>query len=141
VLQLSVVAVEREAHAPPRRASAPSYASATTDLVNYTPGTYESALKDGGRVASSTGAAGEGAGRTNVMASPMRENLERVGALLADGSLRISVQRTYDFAQAPEALAHWRPSTPRASWPSTSPDELGVISLSDLTAARAQRVR
>ena len=39
------------------------------------------------------------------MASPMRENLERLGALLADGSLRISVQRTYDFAQAPEALA------------------------------------
>jgi NADPH:quinone reductase len=34
-----------------------------------------------------------------------RENLERLGVLLADGVLRIPVQATYEFAQAPEALA------------------------------------
>jgi NADPH:quinone reductase-like Zn-dependent oxidoreductase len=39
------------------------------------------------------------------MATPTRENLERVGALLADGSLRMPVQATYEFAQAPEAIA------------------------------------
>jgi NADPH:quinone reductase len=83
----------------------PDGVDALIDLVNYTPGTYELALKDGGRIASSTGAAGEGDGRTNVMASPTRDNLERLGALLADGSLRIPVQRTYDLGQAPEALA------------------------------------
>lgn len=83
----------------------PDGVDALIDLVNYAPGTYESALKDGGRVASSTGAAGEGDGRSNVMASPTRDNLERLGGLLADGSLRIPVQRTYDLAQAPEALA------------------------------------
>jgi NADPH:quinone reductase-like Zn-dependent oxidoreductase len=83
----------------------PDGVDALIDLVNYAPGTYESALKDGGRVASSTGAAGDGHGRSNVMASPTRDNLERLGGLLADGSVRIPVQRTYDLAQAPEALA------------------------------------
>jgi NADPH:quinone reductase-like Zn-dependent oxidoreductase len=83
----------------------PDGVDALIDLVNYAPGTYESALKDGGRVASSTGAAGEGEGRANVMASPTRENLERLGGLLADGSLRVPVQRTYELAQGPEALA------------------------------------
>ena len=33
------------------------------------------------------------------------ENLQRLGALLADGTLRIPVQATYALAQAPEALA------------------------------------
>jgi NADPH2:quinone reductase len=83
----------------------PDGVDAQIDLVNYAPGTYESALKDGGRVASSTGAAGEGEGRANVMASPTRENLERLGGLLAGGSLRVPVQRTYELAQGPEALA------------------------------------
>lgn len=83
----------------------PDGVDALIDLVNYTPGTYEGALKDGGRIASATGAAGEGGGRTNVMANPTRENLKRLGALLADGSVRVPVQRTYDLTQAPEALA------------------------------------
>ena len=30
---------------------------------------------------------------------------ERLGALLADGTLRVPVQATYPLAQAPEALA------------------------------------
>jgi len=83
----------------------PGGVDALLDLVNYAPGTYDSALKDAARVASPTGAAGEGPGRTMVMAAPTRENLERLGALLADGTLRVPVQATYQFAQAPEALA------------------------------------
>src|SRR5215216_4316849 len=83
----------------------PDGVDALLDLVNYTPGTYDAALKDGARIASPTGAAGEGPGRTMVMAAPTAENLQRLGALLADGTLRVPVQRTYPLAQAPEALA------------------------------------
>ncbi len=82
----------------------PDGVDALIDLVNYVPGTYDTALKDGARAASPTGAAGEGPGRTMVMAAPTADNLQRLGALLADGTLRVSVQATYDLAQAPEAL-------------------------------------
>jgi NADPH:quinone reductase len=83
----------------------PDGVDALLDLVNYEPGAYDAALKPGARVASSSGAAGEGPGRTNVMAEPTAENLQRLSALLADGTLRIPVQATYELAQAPEALA------------------------------------
>jgi NADPH2:quinone reductase len=83
----------------------PDGVDALLDLVNYAPGTYEAALKPNARVASPTGAAGDGPGHTNIMATPSRENLQRLGALLADGTLRIPVQRTYQLAQAPDALA------------------------------------
>jgi len=83
----------------------PDGVDALLDLVNYAPGTYDAALKDGARIASPTGAAGEGPGRTMVMAAPTTENLQRLGALLADGTLRVPVQATYALAQAPEALA------------------------------------
>jgi NADPH:quinone reductase len=83
----------------------PEGVDALLDLVNYAPGTYDAALKEGARVASPTGAAGEGPGRTMVMAAPTAENLQRLGALLAYGTLRIPVQRTYDLADAPAALA------------------------------------
>jgi NADPH:quinone reductase-like Zn-dependent oxidoreductase len=56
-------------------------------------------------VASPNGAAGDGSGHTNVMASAHPELLARVGALLADGSLRIPAQATYDLAHAGDALA------------------------------------
>src|SRR4051812_24269037 len=82
----------------------PDGIDALLDLVNYSPGTYDAALKDGARIASPTGAAGEGPGRTMVMAAPTGENLRRLGALLADGTLRVPVQATYELAQAPEAL-------------------------------------
>jgi hypothetical protein len=59
------------------------------DLVNYAPGVPATLVKDGGRVASPTGAAGEGPGRTMVMAAPTPENLERLARLLADGTLRV----------------------------------------------------
>ena len=77
---------------------------AVLDLVNYAPDVPAALVKDGGRVASPTGAAGEGPGRTMVMAAPTPENLERLGALLAEGTLRLPVHATYEFAQAPEAL-------------------------------------
>lgn len=77
---------------------------ALLDLVNYEPGGYAGALKDGARVASSTGAAGEGEGRTNVMAEPTRKNLERVGRLLSTGELKVPVQDTYEIDRAPQAL-------------------------------------
>ena len=83
----------------------PDGVDALLDLVNHAPGGYDAALKPDARVASPTGAAGEGPGRTNVMSSPSPENLRRLGALLNDGSLRIPVQATYELAQAPEALA------------------------------------
>jgi NADPH2:quinone reductase len=83
----------------------PDGVDALIDLVNYTPGAYDAALKPDARVASSTGAAGEGPGRSNVMAAPTPENLQRLSALLADGTLRVHIQATYELEQAPEALA------------------------------------
>ena len=38
------------------------------------------------------------------MAAPTTENLERLGALLAGGTLRVPVHETYDLAHAPDAL-------------------------------------
>ena len=87
------------------RALVPDGVDALLDLVSYAPGAFDAALNAGARVASPLGAAGEGPGRTNVMSSPSPENLRRLGALLADGSLRIPVQATYELASAPEALA------------------------------------
>jgi len=77
---------------------------AVLDLVGYAPGVPASLVKDGGRVASPTGAAGEGPGRTLIMAASTPENLERLARLLTDGVLRIHVQATYELAQAPDAL-------------------------------------
>jgi hypothetical protein len=55
----------------------PDGVDALIDLVNYTAGTYDAALKPDARVAPSTGAAGDGPGRTNVMAAPTPENIQR----------------------------------------------------------------
>jgi NADPH:quinone reductase len=77
---------------------------ALLDLVNYTAGTYDAALKDGARVASPTGAAGEGPGRTMVMAQPTTTNLDRVAQLLDSGALKVPVQDTYPLERATEAL-------------------------------------
>jgi NADPH:quinone reductase len=78
---------------------------AVLDLVNYAPDVPASLVMDGGRVASPTGAAGEGPGRAMVMAAPTSENLQRLAGLLADATVRIPVEATYELAQAPEALA------------------------------------
>jgi NADPH:quinone reductase len=91
-----VVAAVRERH--------PDGVQAIVDLANYTPGFYDGALAGGGRVASPTNSAGEGPGRTNVMNAPSPEILGRIARHLADGTLRVPIQRTYGLAQAPEAL-------------------------------------
>jgi NADPH:quinone reductase len=78
---------------------------AVLDLVNYAPDVPASLVKEAGRVASPTGAAGEGPRRTMIMAAPTPENLERLARLLADGTLRVPIQATYELAQGPDALA------------------------------------
>jgi NADPH:quinone reductase len=75
------------------------------DLVNDAPDVPAALAKEGGRVASPTGAAGEGPGRTMIMAAPTPENLERLARLLADGTLRVPLPATYEHAQAPDALS------------------------------------
>jgi NADPH:quinone reductase-like Zn-dependent oxidoreductase len=50
------------------------------------------------------GAAGEGAGRFDLIAEPTTANLERLAALLEDGSLRVPIQRSYPLEQAGDAL-------------------------------------
>jgi NADPH:quinone reductase-like Zn-dependent oxidoreductase len=79
---------------------------AVLDVVSYTP--QDSVLADGGRLASPLGAVGEGPGRFNLMAQPTPENLRRVAELLDDGTLRVRIQRTYELAQAGEALASFQ---------------------------------
>jgi NADPH2:quinone reductase len=91
-----VVAAVRERH--------PDGVDAIVDLVNFAPGTYDAALKDGGRVSSATNAAGEGPGRTNVMSAPAPEIFERIAQHLADGTVKVPIQQTYDLADAPKAL-------------------------------------
>jgi NADPH2:quinone reductase len=91
-----LAAAAREGH--------PDGFDAVLDLVNYAPDVPATLVKEGGRVASPTGAAGEGPGRTMIMAAPTPENLQRLAGLLADGTLRVSVQETYELANAPDAL-------------------------------------
>ena len=80
----------------------PTGFDAALDLVSFTPDT--SVLNEGGRLVSPLGAAGEGPGRTNVMASGTTANLERLGGLVESGSLRVHVRQTYGLEQAGEAL-------------------------------------
>jgi NADPH:quinone reductase len=89
-----VAAALRDAH--------PDGVDAILDVVSQTPDT--SLLKEGGRLASTLGAAGEGPGRTNIMAQPTPSNLQRLAELLDAGALRVPIQRTYGFEQAGEAL-------------------------------------
>src|SRR4051794_27587156 len=92
------------AAAPAVRQRSPDGVDALLDLVNYTAGTYDAALKDGARVASPTGAAGEGPGRTMVMAQPTTTNLDRAAQLLDSGTLKVRVQASYPLERATEAL-------------------------------------
>jgi NADPH:quinone reductase len=92
-----VVAAVREHH--------PDGGDALFDAVTaYRPTPYDGALKEGGRVASPTNAAGDGPGRTNVIHVSSREILGRIAQYLTDGTIKIPIHRTYDLAQAPEAL-------------------------------------
>ena len=87
------------------RDQAPDGVDAIVDVANSTPGAFDAALRDGGRVASATQAAGEGPGRTNVQSSTAEpEHFRRVSQLLADGNLKIPIQARYELAQAVEGL-------------------------------------
>jgi NADPH:quinone reductase len=86
------------------RERSPDGVDALLDLVSYAPGAYDDVLKDGARVASLNGAAGDGPRRTNVIARSTTENLERVARLLTDGTLTVPVQDTYELDRAAEAL-------------------------------------
>jgi NADPH:quinone reductase-like Zn-dependent oxidoreductase len=61
------------------------------------------ALTPDGRASSPLGAAGDGPGRTNVMAISSTDNLQRFARFLPD--LRVPIQHTYDLADAGAALA------------------------------------
>jgi NADPH:quinone reductase-like Zn-dependent oxidoreductase len=91
-----VAAAVRERH--------PDGVDGLLDLVSYQPDAYSGALKDGARVASPNGAAGEGEGRTNLMALPTPENLARLADLLADGTVKVPVAQRFGLADAPAAL-------------------------------------
>jgi NADPH:quinone reductase-like Zn-dependent oxidoreductase len=94
-----VVAAVRDLH--------PDGVDALLDLVSYTPDAldaYAAALLPGGRAASSNGAAGDGAGRANLMATSSPQNLERLAALLG-GGLEVPIQRSYPLEEAGAALA------------------------------------
>jgi NADPH:quinone reductase len=91
-----VVAAVREGH--------PDGVDALLDLVSYAPGAFDGALKDGARVASTNGAAGEGPGRTNAIAVPSNDNLRRLAALLDDGTLQVHIHDTYELDRAADAL-------------------------------------
>lgn len=80
----------------------PDGVDAVLDLVSFSPDA--SVLKEGGRLASPLGAAGEGPGRANLMAVGTTANLERIAELLAAGSLRVPIQDTYPLERAGEAL-------------------------------------
>ena len=81
----------------------PDGVDAILDLVSFTtPDT--STLKQGGRLASPLGAAGDGPGRTNLMAAATPSNLERLAQLLDAGTLRVPIQDTYPLEQAGTAL-------------------------------------
>jgi NADPH:quinone reductase len=53
---------------------------------------------------SATNAAGEGPGRTNAVAAPTQDILGRIAQHLADATLKVSIQQTYDLAQARQAM-------------------------------------
>lgn len=84
------------------RGSRPDGVDALLDVVSFAPDA--SVVKHDGRVASPLGAAGDGPGRTNLMASPTTSNLERLGMLLEAGDLRVVIQNTFPLERAGEAL-------------------------------------
>lgn len=86
----------------------PDGVDAVIDLVSHTPdafAVYEAALKPGGRASSPLTGVEAGPGRFPVMARPDVAALDRLGALLQTGSLRVPIHGSYGFEAAAEALA------------------------------------
>ena len=84
------------------RDARPEDVDAILDVVSQAPDT--SALKEGGRLASPLGAAGDGTGRFNLMTVSTAANVRRVAELLDSGALRVPIQLSYGLEQAGEAL-------------------------------------
>jgi NADPH2:quinone reductase len=85
----------------------PDGVDALADFASRSPDqldAYAAVVREGGRIASSAGAAGEGPRRTNVMAVPTAATLDRLAGLLADGTLTVPIQASYPLAQADQAL-------------------------------------
>ena len=86
----------------------PDGVDALLELVAYAPDGFNAsaaALKAGGRGVSPLSAAGDGPGRTNMMAAPSPENIERVAQLLDAGVIWVPIQRSFALDQAGDALA------------------------------------
>ena len=80
---------------------------ALIDLVSYTPDAYEAfaaALRDGGRAASPVSGIGEGPGRTPIFAVADPEVVARLGRAIDAGGVEVPIQRTYELADASDAL-------------------------------------
>ena len=93
----------------------PDGVDALLDLVNYAPGTYDAALKDDARVASPTGAAGEGPGRTMVMAAPTAENLGASARCRPTARCASPSRAPTRSRRRPRRSLRWPVSTRRAS--------------------------
>jgi NADPH:quinone reductase len=78
----------------------PDGVDALLDNVSYEPGAYDTALKNGARVASPNNAAGDGPGHTNLMAAPTSENLRHLARLLDAGTIKVPIHQTYPLEQA-----------------------------------------
>jgi len=95
-----VAAAVRERH--------PDGVDALLDLVSNSPDGFDAhaaALKAGGRGATPLGAAGEGPGRSNIMAVPSPENLDRLARLLDGGTLKVSIMDSFGLERAGDALS------------------------------------
>lgn len=88
----------------------PDGVAAVIDLVNRDPGEFAALValvREGGRAASSVGAAGESARIGSVTVANASGNagpLGELGAMVADGRIRAPIRRTYALDDAPQAL-------------------------------------
>jgi NADPH:quinone reductase-like Zn-dependent oxidoreductase len=94
------------------RAAYPGGIDALIDLVSYAPDDLPlTALRKGGTVASSLGAASDealaadGLTGTNIMAMPTREVIAALAGQVADGTLKVDVETILPLANAADGLA------------------------------------
>ncbi len=94
------------------RAAYPGGIDALIDLVSYAPDDLSlTALRKGGKVASSLGAASDealaadGLTGSNIMAMPTREVIAALAGQVADGTLKVDVETILPLANAADGLA------------------------------------
>jgi NADPH:quinone reductase-like Zn-dependent oxidoreductase len=94
------------------RAAYPGGIDALIDLVSYAPDDLPlTALRKGGTVASSLGAASDetlaadGLAGTNIMAMPTRDVISALAGQVLDGTLRVDVETILPLANAADGLA------------------------------------